>query len=70
MGRWVEVGSTAEIADGSMREIAVEGVELLLARAGDSYFAIASRCPPHGRAPVQRHAERDHRHVPTTRLAV
>jgi len=44
----VEVGKTGEIEDGSMKEISVNGREVLLARVDDQYYAAHNRCPHMG----------------------
>ncbi len=48
MSNMVEVGKTGEIEDGSMKEIPVNGREILLARSGSSYYAADNRCPHMG----------------------
>ena len=48
MSDWLEAGKTAELADGSMKEVDVQGRLILLARVGDRYFAAAGRCPHMG----------------------
>ena len=48
MSNMVEVGKTGEIEDGSMKEISVNGREILLARSGSSYYAADNRCPHMG----------------------
>jgi len=48
MSDWLEVGKTSELADGSIKGAVVQGHEILLARAGDRYFAAADRCPHMG----------------------
>ncbi len=45
MGRWVDVGAMGDLADGMMKALVVEGRELLVARAGDAYYAADERCP-------------------------
>ena len=44
----VEVGKTGEIEDGSMKEISINGREVLLARVDDQYYAAQNRCPHMG----------------------
>jgi len=48
MSNLVEVGNSSELADGTMKEVIVEGREILLARIGDSYYAADNRCPHMG----------------------
>lgn len=48
MGRFVEVSRTGELADGTMKEVVVEGRKILLARVGDRYYAADNRCPHMG----------------------
>jgi nitrite reductase/ring-hydroxylating ferredoxin subunit len=38
------IEATAEIANGAMKAVDVEGQELLLARIEDAYYAVARRC--------------------------
>ena len=45
MSSFVEVGKTGEIEDGKMKEVVIQGNRILLARAGDRYYAADSRCP-------------------------
>jgi 3-phenylpropionate/trans-cinnamate dioxygenase ferredoxin subunit len=48
MGGLVEVSKTGELQDGTMREVSVNGREILLARVGDRYYAASNRCPHMG----------------------
>jgi len=45
MSNVTEVGKSGEIENGTMKEISVDGREILLARADDQYYATDSRCP-------------------------
>jgi 3-phenylpropionate/trans-cinnamate dioxygenase ferredoxin subunit len=45
MGDFVEAGKTIEFEDGTMKKLQVQGQEILLARVGDSYYAVSNRCP-------------------------
>ena len=45
MGKLVEVSRSDELAEGAMREIVAKGHKILLARAGDTYYAVDNRCP-------------------------
>ena len=48
MSTWMELGKSGELAEGTMKEVAIEGREILLARVGDSYYAADNRCPHMG----------------------
>ena len=48
MSRWVDVGATDDLAEGSMKLVTVEGVDLLVARAADGFYAADERCPHMG----------------------
>ena len=48
MGRFVEVGKKGDLVNGTMREVKVEGHDILLARVADKYYAINNRCPHFG----------------------
>ncbi len=50
MGRFVEIGGSDELKEGTMREVMVEGRKMLLARIGDVYHAAENRCPHMGGA--------------------
>jgi 3-phenylpropionate/trans-cinnamate dioxygenase ferredoxin subunit len=45
VGNFVEVGKAGELKDGTMKEVKVEGGDILLARVADKYYAIDNRCP-------------------------
>ena|SRR4030042_88567 len=45
MGKFVEVGRKNDLVDGMMKEVKVEGHDILLARVADKYYAIDNRCP-------------------------
>ena len=45
---YVSMGEVVQLADGTMREETVNGHEILIARAGDSLYAVDSRCPHMG----------------------
>lgn len=45
MGRFIEVGTSGDLAEGTMKEVIVEGQRVLLAKIGDSYYAAEDRCP-------------------------
>jgi NADPH-dependent 2,4-dienoyl-CoA reductase/sulfur reductase-like enzyme/nitrite reductase/ring-hydroxylating ferredoxin subunit len=42
------VASTEELLDGQMKQVAVGGKKVLLARVGGRYYAIGARCPHYG----------------------
>jgi 3-phenylpropionate/trans-cinnamate dioxygenase ferredoxin component len=44
MGKYVQIGTTAEFKDGTRKKVTVEGQEIMIARVGDDYYAVASRC--------------------------
>ncbi len=48
MSNWVEVSGSGELADGAMKEVLAQGKGILLARAGDNYYAADNRCPHMG----------------------
>ncbi len=48
MGKFVEVGKKDELANGTMKEVKIEGHDILLARVADKYYAIDNRCPHFG----------------------
>jgi 3-phenylpropionate/trans-cinnamate dioxygenase ferredoxin subunit len=48
MGTFVEAGKTSEFKDGMMKEIVIQGKEILLARVKDRYYAVSNRCPHFG----------------------
>jgi len=45
MGAFVEAGKTGEFKDGMMKEVVVQGKEILVARVKDKYYAVSNRCP-------------------------
>jgi len=48
MGKFVEVAKKGDLANGAMREVKLEGHDILLARVADKYYAIDNRCPHFG----------------------
>ena len=48
MGKFGEVGKNKDLANGTMKEVKVEGYYILLARVADKYYAIDNRCPHFG----------------------
>lgn len=45
MSSLVEAGKTGELTNGAMKQVSVEGREILLARVKDSYYAVDNLCP-------------------------
>ena len=48
MSSLVEAGKTGEFQKGTMKDVSVNGHEILLARVGDKYYAADNRCPHMG----------------------
>ena len=48
MGNFLQVSKTSELEDGTMKEVLVQGREILLARVADRYYAADNRCPHMG----------------------
>ncbi len=48
MADFVVIGKRGELADDSMKEISIEGKNILLAFIGGKYYVTASRCPHMG----------------------
>jgi len=44
MGSFVEAGKTSEFEAGTRKKLIIQGQEILLAKVGDSYYAIGNRC--------------------------
>jgi nitrite reductase/ring-hydroxylating ferredoxin subunit len=44
MGSFVEAGKTSEFAAGTMKKVLVQGHEILLAKVGESFYAVGNRC--------------------------
>ena len=45
MSKFTEVSKIDELKNGTMKMVSTEGREILLARVGDKYYAVANRCP-------------------------
>lgn len=45
---YVSVGEVSQLTDGAMREVEVNRHQVLIARVGDSLYAVDSRCPHMG----------------------
>ena len=41
----IDAGNSNELQDGTMKEVLVQGQEILLARVGGKYYATDNRCP-------------------------
>jgi 3-phenylpropionate/trans-cinnamate dioxygenase ferredoxin subunit len=48
MASYVPVGKTSDLEDGGKKKLEVLGVEIMLARVGDKYYATQNRCPHMG----------------------
>ena len=48
MSEFVKVSRVDELEDGAMKEVMVQGREILLVRVGDKYYATDNRCPHMG----------------------
>lgn len=48
MGRFIEVSKRSDIPEGVMKEVKVEGSDVLLANVNGNIYAIDSRCPHMG----------------------
>ncbi len=48
MSKFVQVGKIDELDDGAKKEAQADGIELLLARVGDQYYACQAHCPHWG----------------------
>jgi len=48
MSSLVGVSKTSELKDGAMKDVSVNGREILLAKVGDKYYAADNRCPHAG----------------------
>lgn len=44
MGTIVTIGKVGELSDGAMKEVIIQGHEILLARAGDKHYATDNVC--------------------------
>jgi nitrite reductase/ring-hydroxylating ferredoxin subunit len=48
MSNGVEVLKTSDLESGQMKAVTVEGQEILVAQAGDVYYAVCNICPHRG----------------------
>ena len=44
----VHVANTPDLRDGEMKEVSIDETRILLARAGDRFFAVSATCPHYG----------------------
>jgi 3-phenylpropionate/trans-cinnamate dioxygenase ferredoxin subunit len=45
MSNFTEVAKKEELKSGTLKKVIAGGQEILLARVGDKYYAVANRCP-------------------------
>lgn len=45
MAEYIKAGSTSEFRDGTKKKVILNGQEILLAKAGGSYYAVSNNCP-------------------------
>jgi len=45
VAQFITVGETGEYTDGTMKEVIVEGREILLAKIDGTFYAVDGRCP-------------------------
>jgi 3-phenylpropionate/trans-cinnamate dioxygenase ferredoxin subunit len=45
MGSFIDIGKAADLKNGGKKKVTVQGQEIMLARAGDKYYATQNRCP-------------------------
>ncbi len=45
MSEYIEIAPVADFSDGEMRQVDVDGHELLVVRAGDEFLVADNRCP-------------------------
>ena len=48
MAEFIDAAGINELQSGQMKSITVDGMEILLARVGDTYYAAENRCPHMG----------------------
>lgn len=53
MSKFIQLGKSSEFQDKTLKEVTVQGREILLARIGDKYYAANNRCPHMGGKLVQ-----------------
>lgn len=47
-GRFIKAGDVSELSGAGKKKINIEGKEIMLAQAGDAYYAVDNRCPHMG----------------------
>ena len=45
MGKWLTVLEVSELTDGTMKAVSAEGHDILIAQAGQEYYAAENHCP-------------------------
>ncbi len=45
MGTYIEASNTSDFQDMTKKELNLRGQDIMLARVGENYYAIANRCP-------------------------
>ncbi len=45
MGNYVKAAAVKDLPDGGKRQVNIAGQEIMLARVGEHYYAVANRCP-------------------------
>ena len=48
MSSLIEAGKTSELQEGIMKELSINGYEIVLAKVGDKYYAATNHCPHMG----------------------
>lgn len=48
MAEYFDAAGISELQEGQMKSVIIEGNEILLARAGDTFYAVENRCPHMG----------------------
>jgi 3-phenylpropionate/trans-cinnamate dioxygenase ferredoxin subunit len=48
MGTFTKAATTSELPDGAKKKVILGGAEIMLARVGEAYYALANRCPHMG----------------------
>jgi len=48
VSEFVKVSQADELKEGTMKEVLIQGREILLVRVGDNYYAADNRCPHMG----------------------
>lgn len=48
MGKLIDIAAASDLADGALKGVTADDLELLLARVGDEFYAADDRCPHMG----------------------